>query len=317
MTTPATSNFTLQDDQPPVTSHGPVNLVLLLLPSAMSSTSPRDLMSYNDYLTMLSVFNCVLKPVIIAVGVPTNVISCVVFWRQGLRSRMNVCLLALVLVDLCFLLVAMAFMVCFFLELIDPVRFDGLYISLQGHIVGVNHGFRIASGCITMVIAVERCLCVLFPLKAASLISSRGMAVIMVGIVCLTQVGYFSMPATYVVRWTNSTPRYVLTKSSDLFMQNQKFFTVLEKIIMMNVVPITTFIITCLTTGLTMVKLTAAITWRGKMSSTSEQGQDRHTAVSKMLVVVCGVYILSSIPCVMVYVSTLVTEEFTLRDRGR
>lgn len=49
---------------------------------------------------------------------------------------------------------------------------------LYAFISGVGVGFGSTSGCIAMRIAVERCLCVVLLLKAATFISSRSMAVI-------------------------------------------------------------------------------------------------------------------------------------------
>ncbi|XP_025082457.1 uncharacterized protein LOC112557042 [Pomacea canaliculata] len=141
--------------------------------------NPRDIMSHQDYLTVVFILQAVIQPVVVVVGVPSNIISCVVFWRQGLGDRMNVCLLALSLVDLCLLLVSVVFSVCYYLGQVDPADYGSLYDLLLAFFSGVYLAFRSASGCITMVIAVERCLCVVFPLKAAYLISSRNMAVIM------------------------------------------------------------------------------------------------------------------------------------------
>ncbi|XP_025100023.1 uncharacterized protein LOC112567543 [Pomacea canaliculata] len=153
--------------------------------------NPRDLISYEDYRMSLIILEAVIQPIVVVVGIPSNIISCVVFWHQGLGDRMNVCLLALSLVDLCLLLVSVVFISGYYLEQIDPVTYSSLFDFLLAFVSGVTLGFRSASGCITMVIAVERCLCVVFPLKAASLISSRNMAVIMVFIVCLNQVTFF------------------------------------------------------------------------------------------------------------------------------
>nr|KAG5688562.1 hypothetical protein BaRGS_002777 [Batillaria attramentaria] len=47
--------------------------------------------------------NCVLSPILFLVGVPTNIISCLVFYKQGLRDRMNLCLFVLALVDTVYL----------------------------------------------------------------------------------------------------------------------------------------------------------------------------------------------------------------------
>ncbi|XP_025089797.1 uncharacterized protein LOC112561487 [Pomacea canaliculata] len=234
---------------------------------------PRDIMSYKDYLTTLFIVQNFLHPVVVVVGVPSNIISCVVFWRQGLGDRMNVCLLTLSLVDLCLLLVSLVYSVGYYLGQLDPVRYGGLYDIILAFAAGVYLGFRSASGCITMVIAVERCTCVVLPLKAASLISSRSMAVIMVCIICLNQVAFFTSPAKLIVVKVNNSSSKLAVAKSAFYINNGKLIEILENIIMMSVVPLTTFLVTCLSTGLTVVKLRAAMTWRGQVTSGSERGQ--------------------------------------------
>ena len=53
---------------------------------------------------------------------------------------------------------------------------------------GIHRGFLYSSGCLTMLLAVERCLCVALPTKAATLIRTRTMACIIVGIVVSLQL---------------------------------------------------------------------------------------------------------------------------------
>ncbi|XP_025116134.1 uncharacterized protein LOC112577299 [Pomacea canaliculata] len=274
--------------------------------------NPHDLLSHRDYLLAAFILSCVVKPVVVAVGLPSNIINCVVFWRQGLQDRMNVCLLALSVADLGLITVTALFSVSYYLEQIDPVTYEGLFAYFQTYIAGVGQGFRTASGCITMVIAVERCLCVMFPLKAASLISTRNMSVVMVFIGCFSQVAFFTMPARFVIIKVNSTTSKMGPVSSDLYLKNQVFFTILENIVMMSVVPIATFLIISLSTGLTVVKLRAAMDWRRKFGSSSDESRSQHTAVTKMLVLVSSVYIVTTIPWVIFYLASLTVQEFSL-----
>ncbi|XP_025076140.1 somatostatin receptor type 3-like [Pomacea canaliculata] len=271
---------------------------------------PNDLLTRSQYLLAVYILNYIIKPVILAVGLPTNVINCVVFWRQGLGDRMNVCLFALSVVDLCMISLSTLFSITYYMEQSDLARYDGIYSYCQIYLSGVGHGFRTASGFITIVIAVERCLCVTFPLKAASLISTRTMRVTMAVIGGVSQMAFVTVPLRLnVVRVTNSTTTVGII-SSDMFLKNQVFFTIFENMIMMNVVPLATFIIICVCTALTVVKLRAAFTWRKTTSCSSEGGQGQHTALTKMLVLVCCVYILTTIPWVIFYLATLTWPEF-------
>ncbi|KAK7469674.1 hypothetical protein BaRGS_00036303, partial [Batillaria attramentaria] len=50
-------------------------------------------------------------------------------------------------------------------------------------------GMRAASGCITMVIACERCVCVVFPLRANSIMRTRTMGALLAAIVIVFTLG--------------------------------------------------------------------------------------------------------------------------------
>ena len=49
---------------------------------------------------------------------------------------------------------------------------------INSYTVGIYRGSLLCSGCLTMIISVERCVCVFLPLRATSLIRTRTMAVI-------------------------------------------------------------------------------------------------------------------------------------------
>ena len=91
---------------------------------------------------------------------------------------MNLCLFCLSLVDGMFI---------FFFSLVGShclVRFFRPDLqtwwkwSVHSYTLGLVRGSLLCSGCLTMIISVERCVCVFLPLRATSLIRTRTMAVI-------------------------------------------------------------------------------------------------------------------------------------------
>ena len=96
----------------------------------------------------------------------------------GLKDRMNLCLFCLSLVDGMF--VAFTFLggsnclVRFF----RPDLQTWWKWSVRSKVLGLVRGSLLSSGCLTMIISVERCVCVFLPLRATSLIRTRTMAVI-------------------------------------------------------------------------------------------------------------------------------------------
>lgn len=113
---------------------------------------------------------------ICVVSVPANVVNCLVFWRQGLHERMNLCLFCLALVN-CFHLTIIFVVQCVsvFVQCYDKVVGEGYSSTVAVYLGGVLYAFRTTSHCITMVIAVERCVCVVYPLHSSGLLRTRTM----------------------------------------------------------------------------------------------------------------------------------------------
>ncbi|XP_025086733.1 uncharacterized protein LOC112559613 [Pomacea canaliculata] len=84
---------------------------------------------------------------------------------------------------------------------------------------------------------------------------------------------------------------------------------------MMIIVPMTTFIVVSLATIVTVVRLRAAMAWRQKSSSSTNSGHTQQTAISKMLVLVSCIYILTTIPWVLLCLTELTLAEFSINGR--
>ena len=99
-------------------------------------------------------------------------------FHAGLKDRMNLCLFCLSLVDgmyvFFFTLPSCSCLFTFF----RPDLQTWWKWTVRRYVMGVYTGSLISSGCLTMIISVERCVCVFLPLRATSLIRTRTMAVI-------------------------------------------------------------------------------------------------------------------------------------------
>jgi len=91
---------------------------------------------------------------------------------------MNLCLFCLSMVDG----MSIAFMflggTSCLVSAVWPDLQTGWKFLIRMHVMGALRGFLLCSGCLTMIISVERCVCVFLPLRATSLIRTRTMAVI-------------------------------------------------------------------------------------------------------------------------------------------
>ena len=70
---------------------------------------------------------------------------------------------------------------------------------IHKYISGLYKGFLLCSGCLTMIISMERCVCVFLPLRATSLIRTRTMAVIVFTTMATIQTICMMYPFTVCV----------------------------------------------------------------------------------------------------------------------
>ncbi|KAL8559507.1 hypothetical protein ACOMHN_037171 [Nucella lapillus] len=79
------------------------NCIVVGWNSTTSNDRQRSMISSQLLLLLVSVKNVILLPILAIIEGPANVLNMVVFFKQGLNERINLCLFCLALVDLCFL----------------------------------------------------------------------------------------------------------------------------------------------------------------------------------------------------------------------
>lgn len=168
-----------------------------------------------------------------------------------------------------------------------------------------------------MVIAVERCVCVTLPLKAATLVKTRTIAMIIVGVVLSLQ----TMCLLYPLELSIGTMEDPNTGKITLFLTTTEFrsqyillYNIVENTLIMIVIPFFTFTVVTIATAITVVQLKRAIAWRHG-SSSSSSSDVREVALVKMLVVVSLIYIISSAPNVALGMTRLLVPEFVANRR--
>lgn len=254
------------------------------------------------------VVNVGLTTLICMVGVPANAITCLVFWRQGLKDRMNLCLFSLALVDGVYLTCMFAIQpVNFFIEWCKESNFETIYLQGYVGLVGVSYGCRSTSSFITMVIAIERCACVLFPLRVSTLMKTRTMGVLILLPFLFFQLSFITLPLSYyVVKIAIGDKVENIFLSTYFYNTNAAFITIFTHTCMGFVVPFAIFIVVSFTTAITGLKLKAALTWREKKSRTF--GNNHQTALTVTLVIVSCIYIITMMPLVAREISTIKRE---------
>ncbi|XP_025097638.1 uncharacterized protein LOC112565953 [Pomacea canaliculata] len=276
---------------------------------------PDNIVHYKAVAEIELFYHVVLKPAVLVLAVVTNIINCIVFRRQGLMDRMNLCLFVLSLVDMTYLVYSMTFSITYWIKLSDLEVGDFIYYSARCYGMGVSYGLRETSSCINTVIAVERCLCVLFPLRAKYLVSTTTMGILLVAIVITMQVAFVTNPIKNFIfqandgdtneTWWNQT-------LSDSWQKNEflRAYDKIEDTVMQIVLPVLNFLLVSGATAITVVSLRAAILWRQKTSSANSEAYFQQVALTKMLVLVSCAFVTSKLPMISITITRIVHPSF-------
>ena len=271
--------------------------------------NPNNVISLEEYTTISIVSNCFLYPMLILIGVPTNGLNCVVFWRQGLKDRMNLCLFCLAVVDMVYLIVLMIQAASSFVTLVDEVVGAEYFAKSLVYCLGVGWGLKAASGCISVVIAMERCFCVVRPLHIDGLMHTCTMAWILAAIVIGTQLAQIIQPFAYTTenvqdRETGQIHWNIIT--TELYAENKVVFDIILVVLLPFIIPLTSFIVVSVATAITVIKLKTAAKWREELS-----GSHQHAALTPVLVFLSCIYITCTAPLVAVTLVRLLIPDFS------
>ncbi|XP_025105883.1 uncharacterized protein LOC112571230 [Pomacea canaliculata] len=201
-----------------------------------------------------------LIPLLYIVGAPCNILCIAVFYRLGLRDRINVCLFALALVDL--LTITIIFLQSVeegYRKLIACTNFIIRYL------VGLT-GFTWASQFVSTVITCERCFCVVSPFKAQRYLKTSTMAAI-IAVVCFILVGGMCAVAghKYVSLCTKGPAISDSGKSTyftEYYLDNKRILDIIDIFIYATAFPIIILVINVIATAVTTVKVRHAAAWR-------------------------------------------------------
>ncbi|KAL8576953.1 hypothetical protein ACOMHN_024229 [Nucella lapillus] len=251
-------------------------------------------------------------------GAPLNILNMIVFFRQSLRDRMNLCLFSLAFVDLMYLTSKFAMAsYC----LVDESNFrlrEVWKYTVRKNAVNFVFGFLYSSGCLTMIIAVERCVCVVLPMKAATIMKTRTMAILIVVAIlsmnALCSVSRFKYDV--LVHDDVTTGKFVvMLAASSHYKKHKIIIDIIENIVLSSIAFIS-FLVISIATFVTVVKLRSAMAWRQEMGTVSSSGR-RQMMLIKMLVMLSCIYIVCSTPNICVALTRLLVDEFWAQSRYR
>ena len=260
------------------------------------------------------------------IGGPANVINLAVFYNQGLKERVNLCLFALSLADEIFLVQSM----CFFGEQIHlqfttkEIFGPMMRFMVNNNLVGF-FGFNFVSEFLSAIIASERCLCVLSPLRSQTLLRTRTMVVIIV-VVFLVVVGfYFVMATRYRIACVFVPPNGTTWSfvPSEFYRKRELLINYLDGFVYGAGIPVVMITVVTTTTIITAVKVRQAAAWRAgtssakgsSSSSSSSSISPQELALTKMLIGISVLFIVCVAPLALFRVVWLFRPEMNLGRR--
>ena len=300
--TEITSTWTVDNVSQSV-NNVPQKCIILGMNTPIPWNNPNNLISLEAEQLFDRIKATVLIPVLFLIGFPANCINMAVFFKQGLKDRINLCLFSLALVDL----LCVAFTFAFHAERLYAQFTDGERIGVvYRYVVNNNllglYGIAYGPMFLSVIIATERCICVLFPLRAQTCIPTKAIAFIIIFGVSVLLFARFAVTAMFQVTcfYEMRTQRvswqpYV----NDYYFRNKAMISALNSVFYGFLLTIGCPIIVLIMTIITSVRLTQIVRWR---SQTSSSLSSKEVGVTKMLIALSIEFFVLSIPIIVLRV---------------
>ncbi|XP_025077792.1 uncharacterized protein LOC112554289 [Pomacea canaliculata] len=241
-------------------------LCLVLDDKGLTSKDPHNSgeMKQIVYWTMVIV-NVAQILVVAVLGIPGNVLSAAVFYIQGLRERINLCVFSHAVVNLVVLLALFLISA----EYIHRYTIRPSYVLFP--YTSCMLGALWASQFLSAVIASERCFCVVSPFHAKRLLKTSTMAAIIVVCSVLLTGGMCAIagpkhkgvcvfnPITNETEETETVTEY--------YLQNQAIIDIFDVGVYSTTLPGIFLVVIIVTTVITSIKLRDALAWRLSIAS--------------------------------------------------
>ena len=230
------------------------------------------------------------------------------------------CLFSLALVDLLYL----TLLFVFYAERIvsqfgSGQRYGPLYRYMMNHNLIGLYGLRYGPAVLAALIATERCVCVLFPLRAQRCVPTKVLAAAIAVSVSALVVLRFLVTAQYRVTCfyeTRSQRQSWQVYVTDYHFRNKAMLSALNGVFYGFVLSVGCPVVVLVTTVLTAVRLQQVVKWRSRASSCNNVSSSaKEVGVTKMLMALSAEFFVLSIPIIVLRVSPLFQPQFSAGGR--
>ncbi|MCK5921551.1 MAG: hypothetical protein KAG66_11465, partial [Methylococcales bacterium] len=192
----------------------------------------------------------------------------------------------------------------------DDERYGPVHQFMTANSIIALFGFGYVDLLLVAVVSIERCICVLFPLRAQRCIPTKTLAILIVVsglvLVCLrvAVVSHFRFVCFYEMRTQRvSTMAYV----NEFYFRNEAMIQAVNGVFYGFCLSVGSPIIVLIATVITTVKLTHIVRWR---SQTSSSLSNKEIGVTKMLIALSVVFFVTCIPVIVIRVVPLFESRF-------
>lgn len=283
----------------------------------LSSTSDGSGYLGNLEMLIIKLKSAVFIPLLFLFGPPTNVVNMIVFFKQGLHDRVNLCLFSLAIVD--FTVVSFYFVI--YAEHIfmftSPDMQGVVDTFLTNNKAKIFYSSSNGSMILSVIIALERCVCVLMPLRARTLLTTKHMAAIIlttVPVACLLRLVVTAKYAAVCFFDPRRQQVFMGLYVTDYASRNKELLDFIDGIVYGFIIALGCPLVVFIATVITVVKLWQSAAWRKLSSSTDTR---KEMAVTKMLVMLSLVTVILRLPSIGLRIYPLFNVEFSANGIDR
>ncbi|XP_076454448.1 uncharacterized protein LOC143289334 [Babylonia areolata] len=241
------------------------------------AVSSRDPVSRATVDVVNNILTCYVNPAVGACGVVGNLFNIIIFLVQKRSQPVNSLLLVLALVDTCYLVLANAEVVACVMRRYDVIAARNFTILTFPHVIWIFIALSRVSSMLTVVIAVERCVVVMMPLKAKMIVTPFTIRVTTAVACALPVVGHVPLFLRNEIEWRfndrlNVSLAYL--KLTPFALSNARFLNLYKNLVLNVLFRYVTMCVISVCTGVTIAQLKRYSRWR--LSSVTSQA-DRAT----------------------------------------
>ena len=259
------------------------------------------------------------------IGGPANVINMAVYYKQGLKDRVNLCLFALSLADVLFLIHSMfVYGEQIHVQFTTKERFGPMMRFMANNNLAGFFGFSWVSQILSAIIATERCLCVLSPLRFQTLLQTRTMTVIITAVYLVVVGVYFVVATRYRIGCVfdpSSNTAHYTPVAGEFYQKHQRLIKYLDSFVYGAGIPVVMVFVVTTTTITTAMKILQAAAWRAGSSSASGSSlssiSPKELALTKMLIGVSVLFIVCVSPFALFRIIWLFLPEMDIGRRNQ